>query len=109
MLCNDQFDIPVVSSGFTGQFVCLNSGIWNPNIEVPDCVGKDRLKQLLSFIFQLREYHCNNTRVLCVHTHTHTPTPPPHTHTRIALEQKLIYHGYIWNMNAFPAGKRHVL
>ena len=40
MLCNEQFDIPVVSSGFTGQFICLNTGTWNPNIEVPDCIGK---------------------------------------------------------------------
>ena len=46
------------------------------------------------------------------HTHTHPPThPPPHPpHTpRIFLEQKVIYHGYFQKMNAFSAGKRHVL
>ena len=28
---------------------------------------------------------------------------------RIFLEQKMINHGYFWNMNAFSADKRHVL
>ena len=39
MLCNDNYDIPNVGTGFNGNFYCQNDGTYVPSIDVPDCIG----------------------------------------------------------------------
>ncbi|XP_053380160.1 sushi, von Willebrand factor type A, EGF and pentraxin domain-containing protein 1-like [Mercenaria mercenaria] len=46
MMCNEEFDIPVIGSNFQGVFFCTDDGDWTPFTNVPDCIEPRNPKSL---------------------------------------------------------------
>ena len=67
MVCNDQYDVPRLSSKHAPQeiFICGTSGVWYPHANVPDCSSEFFLSLLGIYFFDpwTKEYNISMGKI----------------------------------------------